>query len=104
VSNKNTFAPGGALYGYVGDDQYIFPSWRAVWTAVTTEGHELAKQASWILSARRYIKPTALTKIRISLDASPPIVETVFPRWLGWIGTVAFGFVFWVFAIAFIGG
>jgi hypothetical protein len=46
----------------------------------------------------------ALTKIRISLDVSPPIVETVFPRWFGWTGIVAFGFIFWCFVVTFIGG
>lgn len=95
MCNEDTFAPGGVLYGYVGDDQFIFSDWRAVWTAVTTEGHELAKRADWILDFRRHIKPTVLTRIRISIDASPPVVETVFPRWFGWVGAPVLGLIFW---------
>jgi len=95
MKDQNPFAPGGPFYGQNGLGDYEFVSWREVFVAVGTVGHTLAQWDSWILSRRPGIKSGPLKRIRVSLDANPPIVEVVYPRWAGWGGALVLSAIFW---------
>jgi hypothetical protein len=94
-NERNIYLPGGEFFGYVGDGEFMFRSWKDVWKAVTTINHPLAEYAGRVMSVRRFIHPHAFQRIRVSFDTTPPVVETVYPRWLGWGIIIMFGLVFW---------
>jgi len=77
-----SYLPEGEFYGINQLSDFEFSSWKQITQAVNTQGHPLERWSQWILSHRNKLKVfnPRFSSLRISIDASPPIVEIVIKK------------------------
>ena len=94
------FARGGICFGLNQSGDFVFRSWHDVWCAVQTTGNPLQRWSKEILARRKFAPQLSnLERIRISLDANPPVVEVIYAQTVGWVGSAIVGLALWVLAI-----
>ena len=100
MSQKNPFGRGEILFGLDGAD-YLFSSWGDVWVALNTPGHFLQRHAEQILAYRQIVQNIGKAEqLRVSFDASPPIVEVVYRPNVARMGSTLVSLALWALILS----